>query len=62
MKSIACKDLGGKCKFLAKGDSAQEVKEKLFAHARTDHVEMMAKMSPDDAAKLSAKIDQLFAA
>ena len=36
-KTIACRDLGIDCPFVAKGDTEEEVVEKITEHGKTTH-------------------------
>ena len=57
MKSLACSDLGMECSFSAQGETADEVKQKMLAHAQDAHAEMLAGMSDQEKADLMAAID-----
>ncbi len=58
MKSLACSDLGMECSFTAEGETAEEVKEKMLAHAQDAHAEMLAGMSDQEKAGLMATMDE----
>lgn len=58
MKSLACSDLGMECTFKAEGETAEEVKEKMLAHAQDAHAEMLAGMSDQEKAGLMATMDE----
>ena len=46
-----CKDMGGMdCEFIATGDTTDEVKQILYAHAEEAHKDVIASM-PDDKIK-----------
>lgn len=55
---LSCRDMGTDCDFVAKGETAQEVKEKMMAHANTDHMDMMKNMSEDEKADMMKKMDE----
>ena len=66
MKSLSCKQLGGpdapmNCDFTAAGETAEDVKKAMFEHAGSVHKDVLAKMTPQDQANISAKMDQLIA-
>lgn len=50
--------MGTDCDFVAKGETAQEVKEKMMAHANADHMDMMKNMSEDEKADMMKKMDE----
>jgi predicted small metal-binding protein len=58
MKSLACSDLGMECGFKAEGETAEEVKQKMLAHAQDAHAEMLAGMSDQEKAGLMATMDE----
>jgi len=57
MRSLACSDLGMECGFTAEGETAEEVKDKMLAHAQDAHAEMLAGMSDQEKADLMAAMD-----
>ena len=57
MKSLACSDLGMECSFSAQGETADEVKQKMLAHAQDANAEMLAGMSDQEKADLMAAMD-----
>jgi len=59
MKELGCRDLGGDCSFVARGDSGEKVKKDLLAHAEKEHAEMMKKMSSQQRKEMMSKIDRL---
>ncbi len=62
MKQLSCKDLGAAdCNFTVTGQTADEVKNKLWAHAAKDHKDKLASMSAQDKAKMQTMIDSLLA-
>ena len=61
MKSIACKDMGVDCDFVATGETAEEVKAKLMKHAAEAHSDMMAGMSEEETAEMMRTIDEKLA-
>ena len=62
MMSLSCKDLGGMdCNYTAKGNSAEEVKQKMFAHAQTQHPDVLAAMTPQQMQDVQKQMDRLLA-
>ncbi len=60
MKSISCREVGGlDCDYIAKGETAEEVKKEAFAHAEQVHKDILQKMNPDDLKKLTERMDSL---
>lgn len=60
MKSLSCKDLGGMdCNFTATGNSADEVKQAMFAHAQSAHPEVLASMTPEQMQEVTQRMDAL---
>jgi predicted small metal-binding protein len=57
MLKYACRDLGVDCDFVTTGATAEEVKEKVFAHAGVVHADMMKAMNADELAQLSKAVD-----
>jgi predicted small metal-binding protein len=47
MKTLACKDLGADCGFVAKGETADEVVKKMADHAAKAHKDKAGEMSHD---------------
>lgn len=45
MKTLACKDLGAACSFVAKGNSNVEVIKIMSEHAQAAHADKMKEMS-----------------
>jgi predicted small metal-binding protein len=58
MKSLACADMGMECSFSAQGETADEVKQKMLAHAQDAHAEMLAGMSDEEKAGLMSAMDE----
>ncbi len=61
MRTLACKDLGTpECEFVAKGETAGEVVEEMFAHAKVVHndkinaMETEKSMTPDQIKEMMA--------
>jgi len=52
MKMLACKDIGGNDDFIAKGATVEEVMEKMEAHIKEMHPEMMEGLSEEDIMKM----------
>jgi predicted small metal-binding protein len=49
MKAIKCRDVGVDCDYEARGNTTEEVMQKLSEHARSEH--SMREISPDLQAK-----------
>lgn len=47
------------CDFEAKGETQDEVKQKMFAHAREVHADIFVSLTPDQQEEMSKKLDQL---
>lgn len=62
MKSMSCADLGGMdCNFKATGQSADEVKQAMFAHAEEQHPDVLKSMTPQQMQEIQQRMDQLLA-
>lgn len=57
MLKFACKDVGLDCQFVATGETADEVREKAFAHAGVVHADLMSSMSEEQKAQLARTVD-----
>jgi predicted small metal-binding protein len=57
MLKFACKDTGVDCDFVATGDTAEEVKEKAFAHAGVVHADILKSMTEEQLAELNKAVD-----
>lgn len=44
MITASCKDLGGSDSFVAKGETAYDVKNQMWEHVKMEHKDMTAKM------------------
>jgi predicted small metal-binding protein len=54
--TVSCRDVGADCDFVARGNSEQEVMEKVSEHARTAH--KMTDIPPEVQDKVRAAIHQ----
>jgi predicted small metal-binding protein len=62
MKKLACNDLGAmECDFVAQGETADEVKKQMFAHAEAEHPDVLKEMSPEELTAINQKMDALLA-
>lgn len=62
MKSLKCSDLGSSmCDFEATGETAEEVKKKMYGHAAEAHADKLASMTEEDKQKVNAIMDGLLA-
>lgn len=60
MKSLSCKDIGSMdCNFTATGDTAEAVKEAMFAHAQDAHADVLASMTPEQMQAVQQRMDEL---
>ena len=57
MLKFACKDVGVECDFVATAATAEEVKEKVFAHAGVVHADMLKTMNKDALAQLTKTVE-----
>ncbi len=57
MLKFACKDAGVDCDFVATGETAEEVKEKAFAHAGVVHAEILKSMTAEQLAELTKTVE-----
>jgi len=58
MKKLTCKAMGTECHFEATGQTAEEVKNKMVEHAKTDHAEMFNKMSDSEKEGMMKMMDE----
>jgi predicted small metal-binding protein len=60
MKSLACKDMGMDCDFVATGNTVEEVKQKAMAHAQVVHADILKTMSsPAQMAEMQKTMDKI---
>ena len=60
MKSLACKDLGMQCDFVATGNTVEEVKQKAMVHAQKVHADILKTMSsPEQMAEMNKTMDKM---
>jgi len=57
MLKFACKDVGLDCDFIATGSTAEEVKQKAFAHAGVVHADILKGMNQDALAELTRTVE-----
>jgi predicted small metal-binding protein len=57
MFKFACKEVGVDCNFVATGATAEEVKQKAFAHAGVVHADLMKNMSEAELGQLSNAVE-----
>jgi predicted small metal-binding protein len=59
---LSCQDLGGKdCTYAVEGKSADEVKRKMWEHARRDHADILAGMNEEKRKGMEARMDEVLA-
>lgn len=60
MKTLKCRDVGTfDCDFVAKAETAEEVKKAAFVHAEQVHKDALQNMTPEDLKSLTEKMDSL---
>ena len=57
MYKYACRDLGVDCEYVVSAASAEEVKEKVFAHAGVVHADMLKAMSKEELAQMTNAVE-----
>ncbi len=58
MYKYACRDLGVDCDYVVSGETTEEVKEKVFAHAGVVHAEMLKAMNKDEIAQMTIAVEK----
>ena len=59
MKSVSCKDMGTDCPFVAKGETAKEVKEDMWKHAEKIHPELLENATKEEVKGMEDMMDKL---
>lgn len=59
MKTLACRDLGTDCDFVARGNTPEEVRNNMLNHAKMEHKEMMDNMSNKERNEMMKKMDSM---
>jgi len=57
MLRLADRDLGMDCDFVAMGETVEDVKAKMMAHAKAEHREMFESMSPEQTAEMEKMME-----
>ncbi len=57
--TLACRDLGADCDFVANGNSPVEVKRAVWGHVQRDHQPVAASLTPGMRAELDRQMDGL---
>lgn len=57
MFEFECKSLGVDCDFSTTGETKDEVRQATFAHAGEAHQDLMAAMSPEEAAEFENSVE-----
>jgi predicted small metal-binding protein len=57
MLRFACRDVGVDCDFVATGDTAEDVKNKAFAHAGVVHADLMNGMNDEQKAQMVTAVE-----
>jgi len=61
MVTTNCQEIAGvNCTVPLSGNTLDELKKNVFAHAQKDHKDMLAKMSPADQAKIPQQIEAIY--
>lgn len=62
MLKMSCRDLGSAdCDYVARGQTADDVKGDLLRHAEEDHPDMFAAMTPEEMTAAGARMDEYLA-
>lgn len=56
---LSDKDLGMDCNFVARGETPEEVKTKLFEHAMEAHADIFVSLTAEQQEEMSKKIGEL---
>jgi predicted small metal-binding protein len=59
MMTLACKDMGSSCDYVAKGETREAVMDDMKKHAVSEHKEMMEKMSEKEKDEMMVKMDEM---
>lgn len=59
MPKLSCRELGGDCDYIAKGETVEDVKRDLLAHVAETHGRRLANMSNDEREAFDIRIDQV---
>lgn len=57
MPQIECRELGADCDAVITGATADEVKQKAYAHAQEKHADLLASLTPEQQAGMDALMD-----
>ena len=62
MVTTNCRELTGEghCTLPLTGNSAQELQQNVFRHAQEDHADKLKDMTPQDQAKMIARIQEVY--
>ena len=61
MVTTNCQEIAGvNCTVPLSGNTLDELKRNVFAHAQKDHKDILAKMSPADQAKIPQQIEAVY--
>jgi predicted small metal-binding protein len=59
MLKVSCADMGARCRWTATAESGDELRKKIWDHARVAHRDILSAMSEKDKTALEAQIDAL---
>lgn len=61
MVTTTCKELvGSDCAIPLKGNNVQELQQTVFAHAKQHHPDVVKTMTPNDQAKMTQRIQEIY--
>lgn len=55
---LSCKAMGAECDFVAKGETDEEVKNKMMEHVKMAHSDMMKNMTEEKKKEMMMKMDE----
>jgi predicted small metal-binding protein len=59
MLQFECKELGTNCRYIARGNTLEEVRKNAMAHAQTVHIDLLANMSPQQKADMDKTVTRM---
>lgn len=59
MKKLGCRDMGMDCDYVAKGETNEQIKKEIWAHAEKKHATMFKGLSPEKKKTMTSKMDEL---
>lgn len=55
--AVSDRDLGMDCDFVARGETPEEVMQKMFAHAQEVHADIFVSLTPEQQDEMSKKLE-----